>query len=164
METKQTMLDLGCEEKAKQYKIQKYTIHCVKEKGFPEEIERRTVTNRKDVGELARKYLGDLPLESILVIAMNSNLSIIGIRVFEGVPNQCEIHPQKVFQFLLSSGAAAFILAHNHPAGSHRPSEADWNITEKLLAIGKNMDLPLKDHIIVANNETISMRDTTRWK
>lgn len=63
----------------------------------------------------------------------------------------------------LGCGAASVILAHNHPGGGLNPSEADWLLTERIFQIGKLLELPLLDHIIISSNKVVSLRDLPRW-
>lgn len=53
----------------------------------------------------------------------------------------------------LQNGAAAFILAHNHPSGDPTPSMADIKVTAKLAEIGREMDVHLLDHVVIAGGE-----------
>ena len=55
--------------------------------------------------------------------------------------------------------ASQLIIAHNHPSGNKRASEADKQITQKLNEAAKLMDILLLDHIIIAGNEYLSMSD-----
>jgi DNA repair protein RadC len=55
------------------------------------------------------------------------------------------------------------ILAHNHPAGIMTPSEADWNLTKRLHDVGKLLELPLLDHLIVCRDRVLSLRELPRW-
>lgn len=59
--------------------------------------------------------------------------------------------PKVVFQFVLQMNAAGIILAHNHPSGNLRPSQADISLTEKIQDAGKILDIQLIDHLIVTD-------------
>lgn len=149
----------------KTYVVAKYKISYVREqdKGT---LEKRKVSNKNDVFELAKKYLEDLPYEAVIIIALDNQNRTIGINVTEGSVNQCAVYPANVFRFLLSCGAASFVMAHNHPGGNPAPSEADWNITKRLQGVGKGLEVPLLDHIIIAEDDLkVSLREHTsnRW-
>ena len=51
------------------------------------------------------------------------------------------------------------IIVHNHPSGQLKPSKDDLAITQQLVASGKIIDIPVVDHIIVANKNFLSMRE-----
>jgi DNA repair protein RadC len=42
------------------------------------------------------------------------------------------------------------ILAHNHPSGTLRPSEADKQITQKIKKAAEFFDIRVLDHIILS--------------
>ena len=59
----------------------------------------------------------------------------------------------------LGCGATAIVLSHNHPSGNPRPSEDDRQLTKKLLAACKLMDIRLQDHIVMGAGRYYSFRD-----
>ncbi|MFA4923176.1 MAG: JAB domain-containing protein [Ignavibacteriaceae bacterium] len=42
------------------------------------------------------------------------------------------------------------MLVHNHPSGNTEPSNEDIAITKKLVEVSKFMEIPISDHIIIA--------------
>jgi DNA repair protein RadC len=144
----------------KMYTVQKYRLTYVKENS---QFHRIKITNRTDVRDFCKQYLSPIPVENVCIIGLDNGNNILGYDTIEGATNQCAVYPSNVFRFLLSSGATSFIISHNHPGGSVRPSEADWQITERLQSIGKMLELPLLDHIIITENDCISLRDSCRW-
>lgn len=54
-----------------------------------------------------------------------------------------------VFAVILKSLSCAVILAHNHPSGTLRPSEADKRLTEKIKKAAVLFDVKVLDHIII---------------
>jgi DNA repair protein RadC len=57
------------------------------------------------------------------------------------------------FQFAIKPNACSFIVAHNHPSGERKASEADSRITKKIKNAGEILDITLLDHIIVTPDE-----------
>lgn len=53
---------------------------------------------------------------------------------------------------------SAIILAHNHPSGSNEPSDADIQITNKLISAGKILDIHILDHVIVTSKYYFSFK------
>jgi DNA repair protein RadC len=51
------------------------------------------------------------------------------------------------------------ILAHNHPSGNTKPSEADKTLTAKIKEAGKLFDITVLDHIILTKNSYYSFAD-----
>ena len=59
------------------------------------------------------------------------------------------VHPREVFADAIADRAASIIVAHNHPSGSLRPSEADVAVTRRLQEAGELLGIILGDHLIV---------------
>ena len=53
----------------------------------------------------------------------------------------------------------ALIVAHNHPSGTLKPSQADKNITEKLQQAAKSLDIKVLDHLIITEKAYFSFAD-----
>jgi DNA repair protein RadC len=113
--------------------------------------------NAKDV----YKYLADmrsLPKEHMRGIYLNTHYRVIHDEVISiGTINSSLIHPREVFKPAIEHGAAAVILAHNHPSGVAKASDADKEITRQLVQAGKIIGIHLIDHIIVALDTFISI-------
>ena len=59
----------------------------------------------------------------------------------------------------LEVGATALLLAHNHPTGNLQLSKADRQLTEKIKAAAKAIDIQLLDHLIVSEKGYFSFAD-----
>ena len=59
------------------------------------------------------------------------------------------VHPREVFRPAIVAGAAAVIVAHNHPSGDVTPSAEDKDATRRLVRAGELLGVPLLDHVIV---------------
>lgn len=58
------------------------------------------------------------------------------------------------------SKLTGWIIAHNHPSGDPRPSDADRRVTRRLLAMGENIGLPLIDHVVTNGERYFSFRES----
>lgn len=58
-----------------------------------------------------------------------------------------------ILKLALDNNAVAFILAHNHPSGTFKPSHSDNQLTTKVAEAAKLMDIRLLDHIIIAGSQ-----------
>lgn len=67
--------------------------------------------------------------------------------------------PKIIFSTALKGLASSLILAHSHPSGNLRPSQADIQLTEKLKAGGKLLDIPILDHVIITEDSHYSFAD-----
>jgi DNA repair protein RadC len=68
--------------------------------------------------------------------------------------------PRVIFGQALSLKASSIIVAHNHPSGSLKPSQADIDLTKKLVAAGKILDIQLVDHLIISGDNYCSFADS----
>ncbi|NLD98385.1 MAG: DNA repair protein RadC, partial [Fibrobacter sp.] len=140
--------------------IKEIIAYCLKEKYENQEI----ISHRRDVEEYLRFYFGQRRDEYVAALFMDNANHILQTSIIaEGTVNQCAVYPRTIVEKAIRCSAASIILAHNHPGGGLIPSEADWLITEKLFAVGKLLEIPLLDHIIISKIKVISLRDFSRW-
>jgi DNA repair protein RadC len=74
-----------------------------------------------------------------------------------GTLNESLVHPREVFEPAIKNSTASIILSHNHPSGDTEPSEADIEITKKLIHAGKILDINIVDHVIVTSKSFLSI-------
>jgi DNA repair protein RadC len=134
--------------------------YCLKEKYSRQSL----LTHRGDVEEYLRFRFGLQRDEYVAVLFLDNGHHVIASEtIAKGTVNQCAVYPREVVERALQHHAASIIVAHNHPGGGKTPSAQDWVITERLVQIGKLLDLPLVDHIIITDESTISLRDLPAW-
>jgi DNA repair protein RadC len=109
----------------------------------------------------AYEYLKDLRTlskEHLRGLYVNTHHRLIHDEVISiGTINSNLIHPREVFKPAIEYGAAAVILAHNHPSGVVTASAADIEITRRIVEAGKIIGIPLVDHIIIGKNKFASI-------
>ena len=54
----------------------------------------------------------------------------------------------QVYRIAIQKGAVKVILTHNHPSGLLQPSEADRNLTDQMIQVGKIINIDVVDHLI----------------
>ena len=69
------------------------------------------------------------------------------------------VHPREVFFPAVHDNAAAILLVHNHPSGDCEPSAPDIQVTDQLDKASKIMGINIIDHIIVGEDEQLSIRE-----
>ena len=79
-------------------------------------------------------------------------------QVSQGTLTSSLVHPREVFGPALREGAAALIVAHNHPSGDPEPSAEDLAVTRRLLEAGRILGVPLLDHVVVGDGAFVSIR------
>ncbi|KKS42415.1 MAG: replication and repair protein RadC protein [Candidatus Kuenenbacteria bacterium GW2011_GWA2_42_15] len=76
-----------------------------------------------------------------------------------GTLNANLVHPREVFEPAIKNNAAQIIVAHNHPSGDAEPSADDLAITKKLAEAGKILGIEVLDHVIVATDKFLSLKE-----
>jgi len=98
--------------------------------------------------------------ESFFVMYMNRANQVLGVyMISSGGMSGTVADPKMIFQTALKAHSAHIIVAHNHPSGNKNPSEADINLTNKIEAAAKNLDMKLLDHIILTPESYFSFAD-----
>ncbi|MEO0527702.1 MAG: DNA repair protein RadC [Bacteroidota bacterium] len=118
------------------------------------------ISSSKNVFELLNPIIGELPHEEFWIVYLNnSNRIIHRAQLSKGGITGTLVDVRLVLKQALELGAVAFILAHNHPSGTLKPSEADKQITNKLKIAANALDIKVLDHLIIAQNEYFSFAD-----
>ncbi|MBB6324508.1 DNA repair protein RadC [Algoriphagus iocasae] len=98
--------------------------------------------------------------EEFKILLLNSGNKVKGIvPISQGGIAGTLVDPKIVFGVALKSACRSIILAHNHPSGNTNPSQVDIALTEKMVKVGKLLDLEVIDHIIVTSNGHYSFAD-----
>lgn len=98
--------------------------------------------------------------ENFVVITLDGNNQVIKVHpVTVGLANQSQIHPRETFHPAVSDRAVSILIAHNHPSGNLEPSESDLAATRRLVEASRTLGIPILDHLIVAENGFLSMRE-----
>lgn len=77
--------------------------------------------------------------------------------LFQGTIDGATVYPRVVAERALRLGAAALIVAHNHPSGISEPSIADQAITHRLRDALALLDIRLLDHFVIGDGAPVSM-------
>ncbi|MEB3330292.1 MAG: DNA repair protein RadC [Candidatus Sericytochromatia bacterium] len=67
------------------------------------------------------------------------------------------VHPREVFRPAVRAGAAAVVVAHNHPSGDPAPSPEDHALTRRLAEAGVVLGIPLLDHLVIGRAGFVSL-------
>jgi len=146
------------EVKALKIKAMKHLIYNLKDVKMEEKITIKgpddVFINVKEICEKKQEHL-------VLFCIDNKSRLILKKTIFVGTIDEISIHPREIFNEALKSLCHCIILVHNHPSGDVTPSEADLISTKKLVEISKLVGVQFLDHLIVGNNEYLSMREKT---
>jgi DNA repair protein RadC len=85
---------------------------------------------------------------------------MIGMQVLsQGTLDTLLVHPREVFRAAIAAGAAAIVIAHNHPSGDPTPSEQDIRVTHDLMRAGQLLKIEVLDHVILGHRTPERPRD-----
>jgi DNA repair protein RadC len=135
--------------------------YCLKEKYQRKNV----ITHRHDVEEYLRATFGLRRDEYVAALFLGNRNDVIETEILaEGTVNQCAIFPRRIMERALRYSATSIIVAHNHPGGGIKPSDADWELTERLFTICRLLEIPLLDHLIISHHQVVSLKELPRWK
>ena len=125
-------------------------------------FQNKKFTSSKDVEQFIRQfYHEDIEIyESVFAIFLNRANKTMGyVKLSQGGIYQTVIDKVLVAKYAIDSLSSNVILAHNHPSGILRPSDADRNITEEIKKGLKLFNIQLLDHIILTKEGFLSFKD-----
>jgi len=114
-----------------------------------------------DCGEyLYPRYLGRRN-EIVTLLCLDGKCKVLGCKVVgEGSVNSAAVPIRRIVEMALQLNASTVVLAHNHPNGVAVPSVEDLSTTRILANALAAVDVILADHIIYADEEYISLRQS----
>ena len=80
-------------------------------------------------------------------------------KVADGSVDAVSVNIRVIVENALKCGASAVVLSHNHPSGVALPSADDNATTLAVYDALRTVDIRLLDHIIVADDDFVSIRD-----
>ncbi len=134
------------------------------------ELGRRSVAERpagqwavrgpRDVADRLVPQMAHLEREELRVLLLNTkNVVLRQATVYQGNVSTALVRVAELFRDAVRSHAAGLILVHNHPSGQSEPSADDLHLTAEAIAAGRLLDISLLDHVIVAHDGYVSLRD-----
>ena len=124
--------------------------------------DRPKISSSRDVNNWFRKiWSKQIEIrEEMYLILLNRNNRILGYhKLSMGGITGTVADIRLLFAVALKSLASSVIIAHNHPSGNVKPSNADIELTRRIREAGKLLDITLLDHIIITNNDYYSLAD-----
>lgn len=125
-----------------------------------EALKKQKINSSASVFELMQPIIGELPHEEFWIIYLNnSNKVIQKYQLSKGGITGTLVDVRLVLKNALEVGAVGLILAHNHPSGTLKPSEADKKLTQKLKIAAGSLDIKVLDHLIITEKAYFSFAD-----
>lgn len=106
---------------------------------------------------LLREQKIDQDREHFWIIGLANNLRLLFVELIGlGTVNKVLVDPMEVFSFALQKRAVKIMLCHNHPSGELKPSDADKDTTDRMIQVGRIVNTPVLDHLIISDKSYVS--------
>lgn len=140
------------------FKLLLHITRTYRSKKKLEESKLRTMDDIYDF--LSAKFTG-LTKEVFAVATFNNRGEMISFDIIkEGDVSSVGVSTREVLEIVIKRNATGVIISHNHPGGTAVPSVDDLKLTKTLFTALSHINVTLLDHIIVADNDYVSMRQT----
>lgn len=119
-----------------------------------------TVSHASAVFARLAPLYGASAREAFVVLTLDTQNKLRDLHVLSvGTLDASLVHPRDVFRPAILASAAAIIISHNHPSGNAEPSPQDIELTKRLVAAGKILDIAVLDHVIIGEGRYVSLHE-----
>lgn len=119
--------------------------------------DRPKLNSSEAVADYLIPLMAGRPEEVFYVLCLDTQCRVVyPALVSEGTIKEATVYPRQVVEEAIRHRAASVILAHNHPAGTAKPSQQDHHLTRLLVQALMPLDIKVLDHIIVAGDQAYS--------
>lgn len=102
--------------------------------------------------------------ETVYLLCLDAKCKVLCCKeIGEGSVNSASVPIRRIVEMALGANATSAILAHNHPSGLAFPSDEDQLTTRQLAIALAAVDITLVDHMIIADDEFVSLRQSGRY-
>ncbi len=99
--------------------------------------------------------------EVLYLLCLNAGNRLIKkeIQIALGMPGYLNVELKHIMDAVANTATVKVVLCHNHPSGVLHPSHQDIQFNKTVQAALSNIQITLFDHIIVADNSAVSMKE-----
>ncbi|MEP7158444.1 MAG: DNA repair protein RadC [Chloroflexota bacterium] len=127
---------------------------------FGATTQRWTISAPRDVADRLLPDMARLEREELRVLLLNAKNAVLRqSTVYVGNVSAALVRVAELFRDAVRVHAAGLVVVHNHPSGDPEPSPDDLHLTAEAIAAGRLLDIPLLDHVILAGDGYVSLRD-----
>ena len=130
-----------------------------------ETVQNIKISSAGDVNDLVRSiYPVEINIrEAMVALFLNNSNRTVGYSIASiGGITATLVDVRLILRDAILTQSTSIILVHNHPSGSHKPSQADLAITDKVKKAAALMDVKLLDHLIITEDGFYSLADEGR--
>jgi DNA repair protein RadC len=126
------------------------------------DFERVKITSSIESAEYIRKFYSDdigIFESSFILLLDRSNHTVGYAKISQGGIAGTVVDVRIIAKYAIDSLCSAVILAHNHPSGNLKPSQADERLTKQVFEGLKLLEVQLLDHVILTETDYYSFGD-----
>jgi DNA repair protein RadC len=121
---------------------------------------RWTIRSPRDIADRLIVEMGRLEREELRVLSLNAKNVVQRVStVYVGNVSASLVRVGELFRDAVRLDASGVVLVHNHPSGDPTPSPDDLHLTAEAIAAGRILDVDVLDHVVVAHDGWVSLRD-----
>jgi DNA repair protein RadC len=91
--------------------------------------------------------------EEVKLMLLDNSNHVLGILdLAKGGLTECVLDVRIIFSTALKCNATGLAIAHNHPSGTLCPSKGDIDATNRIIEIGKYLNIEIQEHFIITSN------------
>ena len=103
--------------------------------------------------------------ETVYLLCLDAKCKVLVCKeIGEGSVNSAAVPIRRIVETALKANATSAILAHNHPSGLAVPSGEDVQTTYRVGMALDAVEVRLVDHIVVADNDWVSMAQSGMYR
>jgi DNA repair protein RadC len=122
--------------------------------------ENAVMNSPQAVKQYLQLELAQLKYEVFAVLFLDAHNRLLSYQpMFRGSLSQTMVYPREIAKTALTLSADGVVLAHNHPGGTVKPSQADLKLTRAVQEALALIDVTVHDHIIVTQGKYLSMAE-----
>lgn len=112
-------------------------------------------------GDYLIPFFRGLREERVRLLCMDAKCHLLDCReVSYGSVNSTTLPIRRIVETALAVNATCVVVAHNHTSGIALPSKEDLDSTRRLMEALSAVDILLADHLVVADEDYVSLRDS----
>ncbi len=126
----------------------------------PADMGRWTIRAPRDVADRLLTDMARLEGEELRVLLLNTKNGVLrAVTLYQGNVSAAVVRVAELFRDAVRIHAAGIVIVHNHPSGDPEPSADDLHLTAEAVAAGRLLDIAVLDHVILAADSFVSLRD-----
>lgn len=124
------------------------------------EQQRAQIKTPGDAAQVFMLDMGVLEQEEVRVMLLDRRNRVLAVHmIYRGSASGIGVRMAEIFKTAIRQNAQSIIVAHNHPSGDSTPSGEDVQMTRSLIQSGKLLDIDVLDHLVIAQNGFVSMKE-----